>query len=868
MTKKVHLRTRFLKQYINMNYLTMGRITACFLIATMAYSCSMFHAAQHNNKPVAPSPVIKAKGDTTKPAVIKPYNEVITAKSKTQRGLFTVHEVNDKYYFELTDSIMGREILLVTRLSKSTPGAGNYGGEEINEQTIRWEKGPSNKIFLRVITLINDADSTNQIYKAVTNSNIYTIAAAFDIKAKGKDGNSVVIDVTDWIKGDNTLLAYTAAAKKAFNITTIIQDRSYIASIKSYPINTEIRSIKTYMAVPPTDRPGLPAVREAGALTTELNNSFILLPKTPMKKRLYDYRVGYFSSEYNVYSDDQQEVEVETYIHRWRLEPKPEEREKWLKGELVEPAKPIIYYIDPATPKQWRPFLIAGINDWQKAFEHAGFKNAIIGKEWPENDTTMSLEDARYSVIRYFATTAKNAYGPNIADPRSGEIIESHIGWYHNVMKLVHDWYFIQAGAIDPRARKMVFEDALMGQLIRFVSSHEIGHTLGLRHNMGASSRTPVEKLRDKKWLEVYGHTASIMDYARFNYVAQPEDSVSETGIFPRINDYDNWAIRWGYAPVPKVSTPKEESLVLNKWIKDSLSVNPRLWFSGEGKDYDPRSQTEDLGDNNMKANAYGMKNLQRIVPHLIEWTKEKDGDDYTNLVDMYKSVINQYDLYLGHVLKDICGVYQTAKTVDQAGSLYAPTPRNIQKEAVAFLNKYALQTQYWLLDTAILNRINNPALGEPISSKQVSMLMVMTSGGRLTRLAELANRFTGRDDIYQPEELLSDVEAGLWSELQHGIPIDFYRRKLQRAYVSNLMGILDPNSISDGMQALVASMSKEAVANSDIKALAKVHLEKIEKMAKAAIPVSKDAESKQHLQFVVYTIDKFFKNDKNEKKS
>ncbi len=846
-----------------MRFSSKKNIIASLLLTTLLCSCSLLHKTQHNNKTVVVSPVTKVAGDTVKTSAIKPYNEVITSKAITQKGLFTVHQLNDKYYFELADSIMGREILLVTRLSKSTPGAGNYGGEAIKEQIIRWEKGPSNKIFLRVITLINSADTTNQIYKAVTNSNMYTIAAAFDLKAKGKDGNSVVFDVTDWLKGDNTILAYSPATKKAFNLTTLIQDRSYIASIKSYPINTEVRSIKTYMAVPPSDRPGLPAVSEAGALTTELNNSFVLLPKTPMTKRLYDYRVGYFSSEYNVYSDNQQEVNVETYIHRWRLEPKPEDHEKWLRGELVEPSKPIVYYIDPATPKKWRPSLIAGINDWQKAFEHAGFKNAIIGKEWPENDSTMSLEDARYSVIRYFATTEQNAYGPNIADPRSGEIIESHIGWFHNVMKLVHDWYMIQAGAIDPRARKMVFDDELMGQLIRFVSSHEVGHTLGLRHNMGASSLTPVEKLRDKKWLERYGHTVSIMDYARFNYVAQPEDNISEAGIFPRINDYDNWAIKWGYAPVPNVSSPEEEALVLNKWIKDSLSVNPRLWFSGEGKDYDPRSQTEDLGDNSMKANAYGMKNLQRIVPNLIEWTKEQDGDDYANLVSMYKSVINQYDRYLGHVLKNLCGVYQTAKTVDQSGSLYASTPRHIQKEAVAFLNKYALQTQHWLLDTSILNRINNPALGEPISSKQVSMLMLMTSGGRLTRLAEVANRFDGKEDVYQPEELLSDIEAGLWSELQSGTPIDYYRRKLQRAYIGNLMAILDPSSVTDGTAALVASMSKEAVANSDIKALAKQHLEKVGKIVRTAIPVTKDQESKQHLQFVLYTINKFFKDEK-----
>jgi hypothetical protein len=837
-------------------------LAAVAVLPLLATSCALFKSKK-TPAPNAVTQVVVVKPDSAKAGQPKPYKDVITSKAVTQKGLYTVHYQDSKYFFELADSIFGRDILVVTRLSKSTPGAGNFGGEEMSEQTIRWEKGPSNNVFLRVVTLISTADSTNQIYKAVTNSNLYPIAAAFDIKSKGKEGDGVVIDVTDFLKGDNMLLAFTPSAKRAYSLTSLSPERSYIANVRSYPVNTEVRTVKTYQGTAPADRRGLAGIEEAGAITIELNNSFILLPKVPMKKRYYDYRVGYFASDYNLFSDDQQQVKEEVYIHRWRLEPKPEDMEKWKRGELVEPVKPIVYYIDPATPKKWRPYLIAGVNDWNKAFEQAGFKNAISGKEWPENDSTMSLEDARFSVIRYFAASIQNAYGPNIADPRSGEIIESHVGWYHNVMKLVHDWYMTQAAAIDPGARKMVFDDSLMGQLIRFVSSHEIGHTLGLRHNMGASSATPVEKLRDKAWVEAHGHTASIMDYARFNYVAQPEDHIGRAGIFPRINDYDKWAIQWGYTPIPGAATGKEELPILNKWIKDSVGTNPRLWFSGEGKDYDPRSQSEDLGDNSMKAGEYGMKNLQRIVPHLIEWTREQDGDDFANLTEMYKKVLDQRERYLGHALKNLAGVYQTAKSVDQPGAIYSYTPRAIQKEAVAFLCKQVLQTPTWLLDTTILNRINNPALGEPVSEGQATMLMLMMSGGRLTRLEAQVNRY-GAKDMYTPEELLTDIETELWSELRTGKPVDFYRRKLQRAYADGLKGLIDASLVKGGVAALIASMSAQQMANSDMKFLAKVHLERVQKMIRAALPGVKDATSKQHLEYIWDGIKKFF-DDKNK---
>ena len=353
----------------------------------------------------------------------------------------------------------------------------------------------------------------------------------------------------------------------------------------------------------------------------------------------------------------------------------------------------------------------------------------------------MNLEDARFSVIRYFASDIENAYGPSEVDPRTGEILNSNIGWYHNVMKLLHDWYFIQAGAVDPRARTMIFSDSLMGTLIRFVSSHEIGHTLGLRHNMGSSSKTPVEKLRDKTWVEANGHTASIMDYARFNYVAQPEDKISPMGLYPRIGPYDKWAIQWGYKIIPDTKSAEEDKLVLNRWIIDSLKSNPRLWFGGEGQNFDPRSQTEDLSDNAIKASEYGILNLKRIIVQLPVWTKE-EGDTYENLDDMYTQLIGQFSRYMNHVTKNVGGIYETLKSVEETGEVYEPTPKSIQEQSILFLQNQLFKTPYWLLDKNILNKISSPSSSELIANTQGGVLNSLLSSSRLFRMEVMSDRF------------------------------------------------------------------------------------------------------------------------------
>lgn len=799
----------------------------------------------------------------SKPNTPKPYKEVITDKAISKKGLFTIHKVDDKFYFEIPDSILHREILAVTRYAKVPGGGRTYGGEIANQQAIEFEKGPSNNIFLKVVTLISYADSTNVISNAVSNSNVNPIAAAFSIAAYGKDSatntSSSVIDVTDFFKGDNQVVSINPMRKKSFNITSIASDRSFIESIHTYPINTEIKTVKTFNVMVPSSgmsmipspfpsTPTTPAAEASGVITVELNTSLLLLPKTPMKRRFFDPRVGFFADNYVLYSDDQQKVENQTFAVRYRLEPKEEDLEKYKRGELVEPKKQIVYYIDPATPKKWRPFLIQGINDWQKAFEKAGFKNAIVGKEWPENDSTMSLEDARFCVIRYFASDIENAYGPNVHDPRSGEIIESHIGWYHNVMKLVHDWYFVQTAAVDPKARKMIFDDSLMGQLIRFVSSHEVGHTLGLRHNMGSSSKTPVEKLRDKAWVEANGHTASIMDYARFNYVAQPEDNIGEIGLFPRIGDYDKWAIEWGYKYVD-AKDEKEDQKINNKWVVEQLKANPRLWFGGEGYNADPRAQTEDLGDNSMKASEYGIKNLKRIMPHLIDWTNA-ETDKYENLSEMYSQITGQYNRYINHVLKNVGGVYETFKSVEDKGDVYEPTPKSIQKSAVSFLNTQLFETPNWLLDKNILNKINSPTNLESVETIQINTINNLFSAVRLYRLITSNTRYG--NTTYSVDELLNDTKSGVWKELTTKSTIDIYRRNIQKAYIEALLNLINPANTTT----MLITISRGSVninnintANTDIPSVVRAHLINLRSEILAASASINDKLSKYHLQ-------------------
>ncbi len=794
----------------------------------------------------------------------KPFKEIITNKATTDRGLFSVHKVDDKYFFEIGDTIFGRELLVVNRISKAAAGMRNgffgYAGDQVGQNVIRFERGPNNKIFLRNVSFAEySKDSTSPMFTAVNKSNVQPIAASFDIKSLATDSTGYVIDVTDYVNSDNDVLFFNNQLKSSMRIGSQQSDKSYIDNIRSYPLNIEISTVKTYGRSPAPAGGGgqgggpRPA---SGNITVEMNSSIVLLPKTPMKPRYFDPRVGYFTVGYTDFDANPQGVEAVRLVKRWRLEPRDEDMEKYKRGELVEPKKPIIFYIDPTTPKAWVPYLIQGVNDWQVSFEKAGFKNAIMGKIAPtkEEDPEWSLEDARYSAIVYKPSDVANASGPSISDPRSGEIMESHINWYHNVMELLHRWYFIQCAPNDPTARKMTFDNELMGQLIRFVSSHEVGHTLGLRHNYGSSSTVPVEKLRDKKWVEANGHTPSIMDYARFNYVAQPEDKISREGLFPRIGDYDNWAIEWGYKLFPQIADEEKEKEHLNKWVIERLKDN-RLWFGTETNPDDPRSQREQVGDDGMKGAMYGIKNLQRIVPNLEEWTKVPNKD-YTSLRNMYNQLTNQFSLYLSHVSKYVGGVMETPKMVEESGAVYETVAKAKQKEAVEFLNKNLFATPTWLIDNNIYSKTGINGIST-VGGLQDAVLNRLLATRNLSKLID-AEALKG-NSAYTITELFADLKKGIWSELPSRSKIDVYRRNLQKSYVSVLDGLLNPPKSGGGSGIVIMVLggsSTLSAEKSDVHSVVRAHLTSLRNEARTAAAATADPMSKYHLQDIVTRID------------
>jgi hypothetical protein len=726
-----------------------------------------------------------------------------------------------------------------------------YGGDQIGKSVIQFEKGPNNKVFLRSISHAEiSTDSTaDGMYRALMNSNVHPLEASFAIAAFAKD-SSVVFDVTDYIDGDNDIFFFDGRVKRSLNLTQQLKDRSYIQELKAFPMNVEIRTLKTYMKSAPAQPGASPMMAGSPAPATyELNSSLVLLPKVPMKPRYFDPRVGYFATGNIDFDANPQGVKRITMATRWKLEPKPQDVQKYLKGELVEPAEPIVYYIDPATPKKWVPYLIQGVNDWQVAFEQAGFKNAIIAKEAPLNDPSWSLDDARNSAIVYKPSSIANASGPHVNDPRSGQILETHINWYHNVMELLQNWYFIQAAQSDPRARKMTFDDELMGELIRFVSSHEVGHTLGLRHNFGSSSTTPVEKLRDAKWLKENGHTASIMDYARFNYVAQPEDKVGDEGTFPRIGEYDKWAIEWAYRWLPQFETAKDETAYLNKLVSDRLSKNPRLIFGTESDPNDPRNQNEDLGDNSMTASAYGIKNLKRIMPNILDWTKTPD-EGYDNASKIYGQLVGQFGRYMGHVTKNIAGIYTTPSTVEQAKPVVVFVPKAKQKEAVSFLQTHLFTTPTWLMDRKLYSFIGTGDM-KTIASIQNAQLSRLISNSTISKLLDF--EAYSPTQAYTATELFNDLKSGIWSELKTGKSIDIYRRNLQKIYAEKMIALLKPQT--QGAAGAVAAAFRGAagpdINSMDHLSIVKGHVRGLLADVRSAIPRTGDAASKLHLQDV-----------------
>ena len=699
------------------------------------------------------------------------YSDVITDEAITSEGLFDTHMIGSDLFYEIPLDMMDREMLLLTRVARTPDGAG-YGGSKSNTSTVRWERS-GDRVLLRLVSYDNFAGDSTTIAAAVRNSNFEPIIMAFDVEVMNDDSTAVVIDVTDLFTEDVTMLGLQKRRRSSYGVRRVDADRTYIVRANAFPRNVEVRRVLTY------DATDAPSNGESNTLSMEMHHSMLILPDDPIEPRLCDERVGFFSTRQTDYGLDTQRAVETCYVTRWRLE--PSDPAAYARGEVVDPVQPIVYYIDPATPEKWIPYLKQGVEDWQVAFEAAGFSNAIIAMDAPD-DPSWSPEDARYSVIRYLASDVQNASGPHVHDPRTGEILESDIQWYHNVMNLLRNWFFIQTAAVNEDARGVEFSDELMGELVRFVSAHEVGHTIGLQHNMQSSSAYAVEDLRTRFVCEM-GVAPSIMDYARFNYVAQPGD---DTCLMPLVGPYDKFAIEWGYRMHPGTDRYSERGGMrdfVEEWQEDPVY----LFSSPTGAD--PSALTEAIGDDAMRASDYGVENLKRITDNLLDWTYV-EGEDYSDLEELYNNVVGQWSRYTGHVVANVGGVVRTRKRQGQDGAQYAMVSSERQERAMEYLNRQVFATPEWLLDRDILDRFQESGATDLVHARQSSALNQVLNVARMKRLIE-QEAFHG-NDAYSLGEMLSDLRGGVWSEVGSGRDTDAYRRNLQRAYLDRMGMMLD----------------------------------------------------------------------------
>jgi Met-zincin/Domain of unknown function (DUF5117)/Domain of unknown function (DUF5118) len=817
-------------RYLCVSILVLSLIISVFLMAPRSEATSF---AQDPVTPPAGPTGQERFGRPEQTSEPKPYDKVITKDAKSDDGVFTIHTIKEKVYYEIPKSELNKEFLWVSQIAKTTLGVG-YGGQAAGNRVVRWER-KGNHILLRNVAYDVVADPKLPVSRAVQAANNDTIIMSFNIEAIGKD-DSAVIDVTRLFTTEVTeFSARTRLRARGFDAS-----RSFIEKTKSFPINIEVEVSQTYTSPPdmtptgggaPQPQPPNPfaqGMRAGTNATVVMHYSMVKLPENPMMPRLFDERVGYFTVHKYDYGIDEQRAPQRTFITRWRLEKKDP------NAEISEPIKPIVYYVDPATPTKWVPWIKKGIEDWQPAFEAAGFKNAIVAKEAPSKaeDPYWDPEDARYSVIRYLPSTIENASGPHVSDPRTGEILESDIQYYHNVMNLQRDWYFLQVGPLDARAKKLPLPDDLMGRLIEYVIAHEVGHTLGFQHNMKASAMYPAEKVRDPQWLKTMSHTPTLMDYSRFNYVAQPEDNIPLEYLIPQVGPYDKWATMWGYKPIPGAKTPDDEKKTLDEWAREQ-DTKPWLRFStANSRGSDPGENTEAVGDADaIMSTGLGIKNLKRVADMLLPATS-RVGEPYDDLEELYGRMLGQWATELNHVTGIVGGFNSQEKYAGQDGVLFTIVPKERQAAAVRFLNENAFATPSWALKPEILRRIEPSGAVARVNAAQERILNSLLSNARFDRLVE--QEAIDGAAAYKAADFLADVRRGIWSEIEGAGPIriDVYRRNLQNSYIDLLS----------------MKLNGRPAATDDYRALIKIELRDLSANIGAAMARATDRVTRAHL--------------------
>lgn len=777
--------------------------------------------------------------------------EHVTTSSVNQvdEGLFNVHHRDGKIFYEIPESLLGRDLAIMSRIAKTAEGLG-WGGDRLaSQQVVQWERR-GNKILLRGVTYSNTADENLPIYQAVQNSNFPTIIESFDIVEERK--GHFMIDVSDLYLSDSKMFGLQNRHRKAYSVRGLDRDRSYIEFVKSFPENIEVRTVLTYNA----DNP--PSQQRTGSISIEVNHSMILLPEEPMRPRLFDERVAMGSVSQTDYGDDAQYSKMKRYVTRFRLE--PSDKEAYMRGELVEPKKPIIFYIDPATPEQWRPYFIEGIEQWNVAFEEAGFKNAIRAEMAPEDDPDFSLLDARYSVIRYGANPVHSANaGPDVIDPRSGETIRAHMNMYHNVMKRLHWWSMSQTGPRNSEVQKPHLSTEEMGLYLQYVVSHELAHALGYPHNQRGNTAYSIEDLRDPEFTNKFGNSSSVVGRTRFNYVAQPEDG--DVKVHRTVGEYDIWAIKWGYSYLPQFDTPEEEQKLLNEWILERAD-NPAMQFGYGRSDFDPTQTTESIGNDWVRASELGMKNLHRVIPNLKDWMGV-EGENYEEIKMRYMQMFVHWGRMTERVITAIGGSREEHKRFGQEGPVYTAISKEEQQRSMAFLGEHLFETPKWLLDQNLVRTFEHVGTVERIRWYQTTGLKDLLAPHRLERLVE-QHAMLG-DKAYGPAEMLDDLRENIWSELNEGENPDTYRRNLQRAWLDQMVFLMTeakadaPNPPSDyrpdvGMENLRTDFH---IQQSDIRPLVLEQLRELRSDVERALKGSLDRYSKTHYEYVVKLLDK-----------